>query len=292
VLVPPGIRVSTLGGRAPARGIAAAALAAAGLLGLTGLAACGSGAGGSASAATSGTSGRTCPSDWLAREVGSGREVELLVAAGATIPANRWHAYRAMATAVAGCAAPGAALTLRPVTAESLTELPLFSATVPAPVGQNEVNPLLYRSESRRFAVREAAAVDRLPAVAKTTGGSDPLGALAAAGQSLALEPPSDKRVVVVIFNGWQQSRALNLFAYRRDPGASTAAVVRSLRGSGALPALTRADVVIAGVTAGVASMQTSDAQIAGLCRFWRGVVEAGGGTLKLCVAALPGIDE
>ncbi len=171
-----------------------------------------------------------------------------------------------------------------------MTELPLFSATVPAPTGQNEVNPLRYRSESSGFAVREAAAVDRLPSIGKTTGGSDPLGALAAAGQSLALEPPGEKRVVVAIFNGWQQTRALNLFAYRRDPAASTAAVVRSLRASGALPTLTRTDVVIAGITPGVASMQTSDAQIAGLCRFWRGVVEAAGGTLKLCVAALPGI--
>jgi hypothetical protein len=273
----------------PVAPAAAAALLATALLG-TALAGCSSGS--SAAAAGSGTSGRICPSAWLGEELGSGRSVELLVAAGATIPANRWPAYRAMATAVAGCAGPGSSFTLRPVTAESLTELPLFSATVPAPVGQNEVNPLLYRSESRRFAVRAEAAVDRLPAVAKTTGGSDPLGALAAAGQSAGIEAPRAKRVVVVIFNGWQQTRALNLFAYRRDPAASTGEVVRSLRASGALPALPRTDVVIAGLTPGVASMQTSDAQIAGLCRFWRGVVEAAGGTLKLCVAALPGIDS
>ncbi len=197
-----------------------------------------------------------------------------------------------MATAVAGCVGPGSSFTLRPVTADSLTELPLFSATVPAPTGQNEVNPLRYRSESRGFAVREAAAVDRLPSIGRTTAGSDPLGALSAAGQSLALEPPAEKRVVIAIFNGWQQTRALNLFAYRHDPAASTGAVVRALRASGALPALARTDVVIAGLTPGVASMQTSDAQIAGLCRFWRGVVEAAGGTLKLCVAALPGIGD
>lgn|GEM_PF-2002088 len=272
--------------RAPALAVALAALACGALAG------CDTGTKASAATASTDASGRTCPSAWLAGELGSGADVELLVAAGATIPANRWPVYRAMATAVGGCAGPGATFTLRPVTADSMTDLPVFTGTVPAPTGQNEVNPLRYRSEGRGFAVREAAAVDRLPGIAKTTGGSDPLGALSAAGQSLALEPAGERRVVVAIFNGWQQTRALNLFAYRRDPAASTAAVVRSLRASGALPGLAHADVVIAGLTPGVAGMQTNDAQIAGLCRFWRGVVEAAGGTLKLCVAALPGIGD
>jgi hypothetical protein len=254
------------------------------------LAACGSD-GGSASASTAGAPER-CPSAWLARELPPGAAVELLVAAGPAIPGGRWPAYRAMATAVAGCAPAGTALTLRPITDHSLTELPLFSGAVPEQSGQNAVNPLRYATDLRAFAAHEAAAVDRLPRLGKNDGGSDPLGALTAAGQGLRLGSGGEKHVVVAVFNGWQQTRALNLFAYRRDPAASTGPAIRSLRASGALPDLTGSDVVIVGLTPGVSSMRTDDAQLAGLCRFWRGVVEAGGGTLKLCAAALPGIGD
>jgi hypothetical protein len=269
-----------------ARGAMLAAAAAA----LVPLAAC-SGDDGAAAAST-GTAGARCPSAWLARELPAGASVELLVAAGPAIPGGRWPAYRAMATAVAGCAPAGSSLTLRPITDHALTELPLFSGSVPAESGQNAVNPLRYATEVRAFGAREAAAVDRLPALGQNDRGSDPLGALAAAGQSLQLGPGGTKHVVVAVFNGWQQTRALNLFAYRRDPAASAAAAVRSLRKSGALPDLGGSDVVIVGLTPGMSSMQTNDAQLAGLCRFWRGIVEAGGGALKLCAAALPGIGD
>jgi hypothetical protein len=197
-----------------------------------------------------------------------------------------------MATAVAGCAGPGTALTLRAITDRSLTELPLFTGTLPAETGQNAVNPLRYRTEQLGFAAREAAAVDRLPAVGTKATGSDPLGALAAAGQDHSVAPTGSKHVVVAIFNGWQQTRALNLFSYQRDPAVSTEPAVRALRASGALPDLGGSDVVIVGLTAGDTRMQTSDAQVAGLCRFWRGVVAASGGKLTLCAAALPGIDD
>jgi hypothetical protein len=254
---------------------------------LVSLAGCGEGQSASASQAVAG-----CPSAWLAGEVGAGNSVELLVAAGPTIPGGRWTAYRTMAAAVAGCAGPGTTVTLRPITDGSLTELPLFSGVVPDRTGQNAVNPLRYATDLRGFSAREAAAVDRLPGVAKSATGSDPLGALSAAGQSLRIGATGSKHVVIAIFNGWQQTRALNLFRYQRDPAASTEATVRSLRASGALPDLAGSDVVIVGLTAGVSSMQTSDAQLAGLCRFWRGVVEAGGGSLRLCSAALPGIGD
>jgi hypothetical protein len=269
-----------------ARGLMLAAAAAA----LVPLAACGGDDG--AAAASTGAASARCPSAWLAHEIPAGASVELLVAAGPSIPGGRWPAYRAMATAVAGCAPAGTSLTVRPITDHSLTELPLFSGAIPEQNGQNAVNPLRYATDVRAFAGREAAAVDRLPALGTSDRGSDPLGALTAAGQSLQLGPGGTKHVVVAVFNGWQQTRALNLFAYRRDPAASTAAALRSLRSSGALPDLAGSDVVIVGLTPGVSSMQTNDAQLAGLCRFWRGVVEAGGGTLKLCAAALPGIGD
>ena len=236
--------------------------------------------------------GTRCPSAWLARHEPAGANLEVLVAAGPTIPGGRWPAYRAMATAAAACAGAGSSLTLRPITDRSLTELPLFTMTVPEQSGQNAVNPLRFATELRAFAVREAAAVDRLPAVGKDATGSDPLGALAAAGQNLRLERPDSKRVVVLIFNGWQQTQALNLFAYRRDPAGSSAAAVRSLRASGALPELAGTEVAIAGLTAGATTMRISDDQLAGLCRFWRGIVEASEGTLTLCSAGLPGIGD
>lgn len=261
------------------------------LLGLAPLAGCGSGAQ-SASAAEPNGGARHCASTWLGQELRAGSQVELLVAAGATIPAGRWPAYRAMAGAVAGCAGESATLTLRPITADSLTELPVFAGEVPAATGQNAVNPLRYRSDQRGFVVKAAAAVDTLPAIGKTTGGSDPLGALAAAGQDFRTAPAASQHVVVAIFNGWQQTRSLNLFRYRSDPAGSTAPALRALRASGALPDLSGTEIVIVGLTPGDARMQTSDAQLAELCRFWRSVVEAGHGTLRLCAAGLPGIDR
>jgi hypothetical protein len=244
----------------------------------------------SASASQPGAAG--CPSTWLGGELGAGSEVELLVAAGPTIPGGRWPAYRAMAKAVAGCAGAGTSVTLRPITDKSMTELPLFAGTIPEQKGQNAVNPLRYATDVRAFANREAAAVDRLPEFGLKATGSDPLGALSVAGQNLRIGATGSKHVVIAIFNGWQQTRELNLFSYQRDPAGSTGAAVRSLRASGALPDLAGSEVVIVGLTSGVSTMQTSDAQLAGLCRFWRGVVEAGGGTLKLCAAGLPGIGD
>ncbi|HEX3465176.1 MAG TPA: hypothetical protein VHS78_14105 [Candidatus Elarobacter sp.] len=258
---------------------------------LAGSAAALGGCGDSQSASASQAAGG-CASAWLGQELPAGTEVELLVAAGPTIPGGRWPAYRAMATAVAACAAPGTALTLRPITDKSMTELPVFSGAVPDRSGQNAVNELRYATDVRAFARREAAAVDRLPAIGKGAAGSDPLGAFAAAGQSLRLGPAGSKHVVIAIFNGWQQTRALNLFSYQRDPAGSTGPAVRALRGSGALPDLGGSEVIVVGLTPGDASMQTSDAQLAGLCRFWRGVVEAGGGKVALCAAALPGIGD
>jgi hypothetical protein len=246
----------------------------------------------SASAAEPNGGARRCASPWLGQELSAGSQVELLVAAGDTIPAGRWPAYRAMAGAVAGCAGESATVTLRPITADSLTELPVFAGAVPTQTGQNAINPLRYRSDMRGFVVKTAAAVDKLPEIGKASGGSDPLGALAAAGQDFRTAPAASQHVVVAIFNGWQQTRALNLFRYRSDPAGSTEPALRSLRASGALPDLTGTDVVIVGLTPGEKRMQTSDAQLAGLCRFWRAVVEAGHGTLRLCAAGLPGIDR
>ena len=275
---------------------------AAALLGLVPLGACGSGSQ-SASAAEPGGA-RTCASPWLGAELPAGATVELLVAAGDTIPAGRWGAYKAMAGAVAACAGQGASLTLRPITNDSLTQLPLFSAPVPVPAGQNAVNPLRYRAEMRGFVVKTAAAVDRLPELARGVQGSDPLGAMQAAGQDLGLGTTAaagpaapagagaSAHVVVAIFNGWQQTHSLNLFRYRHDPAGSASPALAALRASGALPELHGSDVVIVGLTPGDARMQTSDAQLAGLCRFWRSVVEAGHGTLKLCAAGLPGISQ
>ena len=261
-----------------------------GLAGLIPLAGCG--AAGRASAAEPTSEARSCASSWLSTELHAASSVELLVAAGDTIPANRWPAYRAMAAEVTGCAGVGATITLRPITADSLTELPLFAGEVPAPTGPDAVNPLRYRSDLRAFVVKAGAAFDRLPQLERGATGSDPLGALQAAAGDLRLEAGTSQRVVVAIFNGWQQSRSLNLFRYGQDPSASTGPALRALRASGALPELNGADVVIAGLTTGTARMQTSDAQLAELCTFWRTVIAAGHGSLKLCAAALPGVSE
>jgi hypothetical protein len=270
--------------------LAAPLVLVAALAGLVPLAGCSTA--GNASAAEPSGSARSCASAWLSGELHAASSVELLVAAGDTIPASRWPAYRAMAAEVAGCAGVGATITLRPITADSLTELPLFAGEVPSPTGQDAVNPLRYRSDLRAFVLKTGAAFDRLPQLARGVTGSDPLGAMQAAAGDLRLESGTSPRVVVAIFNGWQQSRSLNLFRYGEDPAASTGLALRALRASGALPELGGADVVIAGLTTGTARMQTSDAQLAELCTFWRSVIAAGHGSLKLCAAALPGISR
>jgi hypothetical protein len=256
----------------------------------TTLALAGCDSGGASAAETAAERG--CPSTWLSGELHGATSIELLVAAGDTIPAGRWPAYRAMAAEVTGCAGVGATVTLRPITANSLTELPLFAAEVPAPVGQDAVNPLRYHSDLMAFSHKAGAAFDKLPDLERGKGGSDPLGALQAAAGDLRLESGTAPHVVVAIFNGWQQSRSLNLFRYGVDPAQSTGPAVRSLRASGALPQLNGADVVIAGLSPGETRMQTSDAQLAELCTFWRSLVAAGHGSLKLCAAALPGISR
>ena len=194
-----------------------------------------------------------------------------------------------MAIAVATCAGPGAELTLRPITVNSLTEVPLFTGTVPTRAGQNAYNPLRYRADVNAFARGWASAVDRAITTDRREAGADPIGALAAAGQTLHLRSGT-KRVIVAVFNGWQQTRAVNLFRYRESPSDSTLAVIRSLRRTGELPNLAGTDVVVAGITSGDPRMQTNAAQLAGLCRVWKDLVASGGGALKLCSAALPGI--
>jgi hypothetical protein len=91
---------------------------------------------------------------------------------------------------------------------------------------------LRYRSDLRAFVVKTGAAFDRLPQFERGVTGSDPLGALQAAAGDMRLEGGTSQHVVVAIFNGWQQSRSLNLFRYGQDPAASTGPALRALRAS------------------------------------------------------------
>ena len=105
------------------------------------LAGCGEGQSASASQVVAG-----CPSAWLAGEVGAGNSVELLVAAGPTIPGGRWAAYRTMAAAVAGCAGPGTQSISWPP-ARPLTITPPFAACCLLPADASKPgHPLRHRN--------------------------------------------------------------------------------------------------------------------------------------------------
>jgi hypothetical protein len=214
--------------------------------------------------------------------------VELGVAAGSGIPPDRRDLYRATAEAVLACARPGAHVTVRPITEHAATEVPIFAALVPDRTGENKYNGLHYLADRRAYLKRAMASLDQLSAIGLTDRGSDPLGALMAASRDMS---PGAKAIVILICNGWQQTRELNVFAYRRDPAAYAASAIKILSAHGMMPDLTGVRVTVAGLTSGSPSMKVTDTQLAGLCQFWKSVVEAAHGVSGRtdCVPNLPG---
>jgi hypothetical protein len=229
-----------------------------------------------------------CESRFLQQAIPSGANVQLLVAAGNTIPQGAWPGYRAIAMHVVGCSGESARLSLRPITGQSFSERALSTETVPAREGGSAVNPLHYRAELRAFADREATAIDQLQGYPNVQNWSDPLGALLAAADSLKVAGPGTKRVVVMVMNGYEQTPEYNIFRYGTDPESFAQPVLRRLRENRSVPQLAGTDVIVLGLTAGATGMKTNTTQVTGLCRFWRSIVQTGQGTLIYCGAGLP----
>jgi len=231
-------------------------------------------------------------SQWLAGEMPAGSFVEVLLAAGDTIPQDRWRLYRAMAGMVLACAGDGSTITLRPVTRAGVSESPHFSGTVPVPDPTRKGNELWHSlgGERRPFVANALRAVDDFPQIGGHGWGSDPVGALEGAAQDLALAPAGVKRSIILIANGWVQTRELDMFPHGGTPAEDADRVRRTLKVAGVLLRLNGTHVIVAGIAPGYAKMRVTSTQVLGLCRFWRALVDSGGGTVTFCAPAFPGI--
>lgn len=214
--------------------------------------------------------------------------IELAVAAGTSVPADRSVAYRKMADAVIACAKPGARITVRPITEHALTELPIIADTVPDTTGENAWNDQHYASDRQAYLARTKMSVDGLSSIGMNDHGSDPLGALLAASRNVQ---PQSRALLLLVCNGWQQTRELNVFAYRQDPARYASEALANLTSHRALPDLSGVRVIVAGITTGDPRIQVTNTQLGGLCEFWRIVVEKAHGEMRQgdCTPSLTG---
>ncbi|HEV2740230.1 MAG TPA: hypothetical protein VGU66_16740 [Candidatus Elarobacter sp.] len=229
-----------------------------------------------------------CQSRFLGLELKPNSAVQLLVAAGNTVPKGAWSDYRDLALHVVRCTGADATLALRPINARSFSERALSTETVPSRMGRNSINPLHYRVDMHAFITRQTAQIDRLEAYPNPLDWSDPVGGLLAASDSLRHAPADVKRVVVMVMNGYEQTAEFNTFVFGVDPVTFAGPVLRKLREKSALPQLAGVDVVILGITQGAVGMHATTTQAAGVCRFWSKIVTAGKGNLVYCDAGLP----
>src|SRR6202035_5336612 len=109
------------------------------------------------------------------------------------------------------CAGPGTRIELLPITDTGMGRPPAFTASVPTPP-PNNTNPLRLQMERDEFVKAGGATIDSIVAPQRTYGGFDPLGTLHAAGDSLHRAATSSKLVVIIIGNGWQQTKSVNIF--------------------------------------------------------------------------------
>ncbi len=230
----------------------------------------------------------SCPLDadfWTAH-VGPAARTEVLLAAANTVPLPERPLYAHMATAAIDCAPAGARIDLYPITDAGVGRGPVFSAVVPSATS----NELLNQREREAFVASGRARVEDVIDARRTYDGSDPIGTLYAVGEAIHRGPQRGRVLVVVIANGWQQTREVNLFRYNDDPSKHAEEVVRRLRDDTALPDLHGVDVAFAGVTRGEAHMKMGYREVIGLRRFWERLVRAAGGTVVSFDSVLPGL--
>jgi hypothetical protein len=230
-----------------------------------------------------------CENRQLAQFLAPYDTIEMGAAAGRRIPRDRAAVYRKMEEGVAACARRGTRITVRPITERAMGELPVFADIVPDRTGENRYNEQHYMFDRTNYNQRVAAALDGLPAIGADRKGSDPLGTLTSAARAL---PANSKAIIILICHGWQQTRELNVFAYRTDPASYAPVALSMLEKHHSLPDLSGVHVVIAGRTTGDSAIQLTDAQLAGLCDFWKTIVVHAHGTMDQadCGVTLPGI--
>lgn len=224
----------------------------------------------------------------IRREFHQDSRIVVLLAAGNTAPPDRRKDYKEMAEQAFICAAQGSRVELLPITDVAVGAASTFSGTVPG-ASPTQSNPLRIALERQQFVARGSDALGEILATKHRYGGSDPLGALYSAGELLQRSTTS-KRVVIMISNGWQQTRSINEFRYRHNPASHASVVIRKLRSDGILPNLTSTDVLVVGITMGDPRLVVDGAQFAGVCRFWQSIIDASKGTMVQCGRTLPGL--
>jgi hypothetical protein len=226
-------------------------------------------------------------------ELPAGAQVEVLLAAGMTAPADRKAQYAEMARAIFTCANTGASIALVPITDAGYGRGPAFNGVAPGP-RPGFTNHLLIEKQKKKFVEDAGAAIDNVLQTTEQYDASDPLGTLYAASNALH-RGSGTKRVIVMIANGWPQTKAFNLFRYGDHPGDHATDAVNMLRQyNGALPDLAGVDVFVAGISKGDRGIRINELQLASLCLFWRRVIHASGGTMQAdwCGRTLPGMVE
>ncbi len=215
--------------------------------------------------------------------------VELLLAAGNTVPHDRRASYEQIAHAVMACVTGDSRIELLPITSSGVGIPPVFARAVPR-IDPNGV-PLQEQKKRAQFLEAADAAIKDVLNATKPFDHSDPIGTLYAAGEALHRPPPEGKRVVIVIANGWQQTKNIDIFVYRKNPAAQADRVIDFLRQQNALPNLAGTNVVFTGFALGDAGLQMTPMEMIHLCDFWKKVVHASHGSTPLpCEQVLPGM--
>jgi hypothetical protein len=224
-------------------------------------------------------------------ELRPGGHIEILLAAGNTVPPELRSTYEEMATETLKCIGDNSHVEIIPITDEGVAVAPAFSGIMPG-AQPNDTNPIRIRIEREQFVKLAAAKVHEIVNAQRNYTGFDPLGTLYAAGDSLRQAQSGAKLLVLLIGNGWQQTKPVNLYRYHDNPAMHSAEIVNMLRTARTLPKLYGSDVVVAGVTRGNPRMKMADREIAGLCRFWEEIIHASGGTMltQYCKVTLPGL--
>jgi hypothetical protein len=239
-------------------------------------------------------SGVSCKPEWSTIKgwLPPGARIQLLIAAGNTIPASPvklWPSYREAALSIFACAGEGSSIELLPITDNGASVAPLFVTTAPTPT-PGLTNPLRERLEREQFVSRSVAAIESLNTTTTKFSGFDPLGALQLAGESLHHGASGGKLVIVMIGNGWQQTDRINLFRWRDNPANHAGDVIGRLKADRTLPNLAGIDIVIAGLTRGDPRLKMGPAEFMGLRTFWERVIAASHGHLLWDQAYLPGM--
>jgi hypothetical protein len=230
---------------------------------------------------------------FVANELQAKAQIEILLAAGVTAPTPQKDQFAQIARAIFVCAETDALIDLVPITDTGFGRGPLFSATAPGP-RPGHTNKLIIDKQKRELEKRAAVAIHTVLFTPEPFTGTDILGTLWTAGNSLHQAPQGSKRIIIIIANGWHQTHGIDLFTYKLPPDRIVGDVIKKLRAEHRMPNLGDTDVYVAGISKGASGMRIDEGGLSSLCTFWRTIVSESGGVMRedACGRMLPGMTE